>query len=300
MRPPLLIALAAICSACASTDEDGPELGTTNVISLNSLAPAAFMDNWQPLADLAAGPLEGAPTELLNSGPGQSLLSYVVRCAAPQGSEVRFPLSGGGEHVLNGQLGLAPDWRGAALSEVGQRLITGCLIVHLNAFEVAVQFSVRTEALGEPSSPEEVAQFTEREITAYGNAMHPDPAQRTATICSDEAVHRAFGAGGGLPGERSYSSFRVCGEGSCLVPVAGACYSWSHLPAVTTWTCETQSGSFYPVCHERVIQEMGTPGQQQTVSALLTREGFQSMQQAYEDEVCASTSAVAQAACNET
>jgi hypothetical protein len=270
MRYALRIPLGAILalSACA-VDGEPPELDVLPIITYNSLAPATLLNNGDPLNTLAGGALNGATTSLVNSPEGQSLLSYVVKCALASGVSASFPVSGGPNQVYTGLLGYAPAWRTGSLNLTGRRLVTGCLMAHVNAFETKVPISVRTAATGEPPVLERTL-FLHQEMVAYGN-IFAAAADREMYVCFGRAVATSLGGDGGLGALLpSYLDLRICSTSqNCGFNRVGACYRWPLIPSVTEAACEVESGSFYDNCHEAPIEQGPTPAWDETVSVYI-------------------------------
>lgn len=287
MRPPLLIALGALCAACAPGDAGKPELGDTPYISVNSLPPEALTDNGDALAALAAGPLRGATTSLVDSEYGQKLLSYIVRCALVEGETVSFPWPGDTDLEYTGVLGFAPGWTAGPIDVTTQRLMTGCLMAHVNAFHIQVPISVRTESKG-AATLEEQEEFPAQELTAYGNFFGADPATRELHVCFGEAVARSLGYGGGVGGGRpTYLDLRICSTSQrCGFNRVGACFRWPEMPDVVTSACENRSEGSYDSCHEKPIEQEVTPAWQETVAVYLQEDDLEQMVDEYREQAC--------------
>ncbi|HWM84636.1 MAG TPA: hypothetical protein VNO33_02335 [Kofleriaceae bacterium] len=249
--------------------EEEPELEEVGFISYNSLAPAAFLDNGDALHALAGGALDGAATVLVDDEDGRSLLSYVVRCALATGVTAAFPRNGLPALVYTGQLGFATGWKQNALGDTGRRLMTGCLMGHVNAFETQVPISIRNAIVGDANLVEKLL-FPSQELTVYGNYFAP-AAAREVYVCFGKAVAQSLGADGALGGLLpSYLDLRVCSMSEeCGFNRVGACYRWPSIPSVTEAACEEQSGSFYEPCHEAPIEQQMTPAWDETVSVYL-------------------------------
>ncbi len=291
MRTPLLIAIGAICAACAPSDSGKPDLSDMPYISVNSLPPEALTDNGDALSALAGGPLRGATTDLVSSENGQKLLSYVVRCALAEGETASFPRAGDVDLEYTGLLGFAPGWMSGAIDETAQRLMTGCLMAHVNAFHIQVPISVRTEARGEASLDEQLA-FPAEELAAFGNVFGP-AATRVLHVCFGDAVARTLGFGGGVGGGRpTYLDLRICStSGSCGFNRVGACFRWPEMSDVVTSACEGRSDSFYSSCHEKPIEQETTPAWQETVTVYLQQDDLDLLVEEYREQACSDAAA---------
>ena len=257
-----------------------------NFISYNSLAPDVFLDNGDALADLAGAALHGATTDLVDTADGRTLLSYVVRCALPAGQTASFPRSGATALVYTGQLGYATGWKNDTLSETGRRLMTGCLMAHVNAFETLVPISIRNSTVGEAPLLEKLL-FPAQELAVYGNYFAP-PSERELYVCFGAAVAQSLGGDGGvgdlLP---SYLDLRICSVSeNCGFQRVGACFRWSSMPEITESACEAESGSFYESCHEEPIEEQPTPAWEETVTVYLQPLHLTLLLTEYLDIIC--------------
>lgn len=289
MRHARWFAPAAILaiSAC-SAEQDEPKLGEIELISFNALAPAALLDNGDALSALAGGPLDGAATELVDSEDGRMLLSYVARCALEAGDSVTFPRPNAPDLVFTGLVGIAPGWMGSSLNGTGQRLMTACLMAHVNALETQVPISVRSARLGTAPLVERLL-FPAQEMAVYGNYFAPR-SQRELHICFGEAVARSLGGGGGLGldlGLPSYLDFRVCSVSEeCGFNRVGACFRWPAQRDITRSACQVQSGSLYERCHEAPIEVETTPAWNETVSVYLQATDLALLLAEYLDLIC--------------
>jgi hypothetical protein len=270
MRHALRIALGTTLAMGACTvDEEAPVLEEVEFISYNSLAPAVFLDSGDALNALAGGALNGAMTGLVGSANGRTLLSYVVRCALATGDSAAFPQAGGPNLVYTGLLGFARDWKGAPLGITGRRLMTGCLMAHVNAFETQVPISIRNQIVGDAGLAEKLL-YSAQELAVYGNYFAA-PSEREIYVCFGKAVALALGPLGGVVGlVPSYLDLRVCSTSEeCGFHRLGACYRWPSSPAIKKAACEEQAGSFYESCHEAPIEDQITPAWDETVSVYL-------------------------------
>ena len=218
---------------------------------------------------------------------GQKLLSYVVRCALAEGETASFPRSGDVDLVYTGLLGFAPGWNAGPIDVTAQRLMTGCLMAHANAFHIQVPISVRTAAKG-AASPEEQQAFPAQELTAFGNFFAVDPAARELNVCFGEAVALSLGFGGGVGGGRpTYLDLRICStSAACGFNRVGACFRWPAMPDVVTSACEDRSDSFYSSCHQKPIEQEPTPAWQETVSVYLQQDDLEQMVDEYREQAC--------------
>lgn len=290
MRPALRFALPLLLAVCAcSLDEEAePELEEAAYISFNALDPAALLDNGDGLNALAGAGLDGAATGLVNSESGRQLLSYVVRCALRGGDKASFPRTGGPNLVYTGLVGIAQGWKRSSLNGAGQRLMTACLMAHVNAVGTQVPISIRSATLRDPPLTEKLL-FPSQEMAVYGNVFAA-AAERDLFVCFGRAVAQSLGGSGGLGGALglpTYLDYRMCSVSEdCRFDRVGACYRWPSQPDVTRSACETQSGSLYRKCHEAPIQEGSTPAWNDTVSVYLQPLDLALLLAGYVDLIC--------------
>ncbi len=290
MRPALCFALPVVLAlaACALDEEAAPELEESPYITFNALDPAALLDNGDALSALAGAGLDRAATPLVDSESGRMLLSYVVRCALRTGEKARFPRAGGADLVYTGLVGIARSWKGSSLGGSGQRLMTACLMAHVNARGTQVPISVRSATLGTTPLTEKLL-FPAQEMSVYGN-IFAAPAQRDLFVCFGRAVAQSLGGKGGLGGALglpTYLDFRMCSvSDSCGFNRVGACYRWPTQPDVTRSACEVQSGYLYRKCHEAPIQDGSTPAWDDTVSVYLQPADAALLLAEYVDLIC--------------
>jgi hypothetical protein len=270
MRHTLCIALGGLLFAGACSEEqEAPELGQLDWVTYNSLAPHALLANGDALDTLAGGALNGASTSLVNSDEGRSLLSYVVRCALGATDTASFPRAGGLPLLYTGQLGFAPGWKTAALGQTGRKLMTGCLLAHVNAFGTQVPISVRNATVGDADASEQLL-FPSQEMAVYGNYLAP-ASEREIYVCFGEAIAEMLGSDASIASSQpSYLDLRVCSQNeACGFNRVGACYRWPSHPSVTEAACEDLSGTLLESCHEAPIEQGTTPAWEETVTVYL-------------------------------
>ena len=125
---------------------------------------------------------------LLGSTDGQRLLKYAVQCALPAGDSLST-MHEGAPLVLEGSLGLAPEWKHQALPAAAQRWLTACILSRINAFGVPVEIDMRGEHPALRSlTPEETHDYTFQEGAFYGNFFADPPA---IYVCRGHGGERA-------------------------------------------------------------------------------------------------------------
>ncbi|HEX8700037.1 MAG TPA: hypothetical protein VF815_14430 [Myxococcaceae bacterium] len=167
------------------------ELGSINGISANGLSANGISANGISANGLSANgisanglALNGLSTQSFSAwfanDPAASdmLMRYVVRCAVPAGQSRSFTHPLTGEHYTwAGNLGLAPSWaNGAPASLTEQKLVTACLLAHVNQSGQHLPISVLgRNALGHiiPFTFQELMTFSVHEACFFGNIFSP-------------------------------------------------------------------------------------------------------------------------------
>jgi hypothetical protein len=216
------------------------------------------------------------------------LLSYVARCALRTGDRATFPRADGADLVYPGVVGIAPAWKTNPLGPAGQRLMTACLMAHVNAVHTEVPISVRSATLGDAPLTEKLL-FPAQEMAVYGDVFAP-AAERDLFVCFGQAVAQSLGGSGGLGtalGLPTYLDFRMCSVSQrCGFQRIGACFRWPSQPSVTRSACGTQAGNLYRSCHEAPIELGSTPAWDDTVSVYLQPADLTLLLAEYVDLIC--------------
>jgi hypothetical protein len=185
------------------------------------------------MSEFAGGPLRGdhlpANMSLILSGAAGAiaqkhmvdLLNYTVSCALNTDQSVTIQVSGQ-PVVLNGSLGLTPNWARQRIAAADQERVSACLAARLNFFGVHVEISIRGHALPHPSA-EELADYTLQEGAYWGNIFKDDEPELFACTNKSNLAN-------------SYASLRFCSNGfpvpdgstiSCgLLRNVGSCDNW--------------------------------------------------------------------------
>jgi hypothetical protein len=203
---------------------EAQELETVNGLSVNGLSVNGLSVNGLSVNGLSVNGLSvnglsvnGLASEdfqsWFQSNPTQNstLMSYVVRCAAPAGQTLTYTDDATDEtYSWSGGLGLAPDWAGGEPATlVEQQLVSACLAAHANKFGVHVSISVlgldgTDQAISSTSA--ELTTYAQKEACIFGN------------LFNNEGVY--VGNDGGQL-SASQSSARVC----TLANVPGTSYT---------------------------------------------------------------------------
>lgn len=244
----LLSGLVLVCCACGLPEQQAPSVASRDdavrapvdddgIIIMNGLDPNELGENLllndeTNRAALIASPLQ---TSSYWSGPLYSavrydaraahVLSYVVRCALPQGAMVSTP---GG--TFAGELGLCPAWASSGITGnlTCQTQVTACLLSLSNSTGQHVDVSIR----------------------GPGSALTARPAVQVRHALIDGGVARSTAA---CEGTESYGVDNNCGWESSLASAAdagiGHVFACSPLTkvAVAAGSPTTSSGCSGPV-----------------------------------------------------
>ncbi len=152
------------------------ELSASNGLSLNGLSLNGLSLNGLSLNGLSLNGLSSSDFTAWfsrDSQLGNEVMTYLVRCALPQGESRSYtdPVTGQ-SYTWQGTLGLAPDWSGGQPATVTeQQLISACLAAHVNKYGRSVSISVLGETARKTPifSSYELKQYREREACFFGN-----------------------------------------------------------------------------------------------------------------------------------
>jgi hypothetical protein len=148
-----------------------------NGLSGNGLSGNGLSGNGLSGSSLLVNPLTTAinsSTFFMNSADGRSLLSYMVRCALPEGHSITKQDSHGASYTFQGALGLTPGWETSTCSGSCQQWISSCLLAHVNTAGIHVPIWIvgQNSYLGWGQSPS----YPNQEGTFFGNIFQPNTA----------------------------------------------------------------------------------------------------------------------------
>lgn len=197
----LVLAVGFIGAGCSLSAAEDPMDGSLSVMlqpavptdpednppgSLNGFAPAcAWQSGVIPAyrefgrAALWDGGLNSTGTlpsnsimddpDIVDPACREEALTYLVRCAMPQGSIVIDPVT---LARYSGWLGLGSDWRTNALSTDNQWWVTACVMQHLNGFDLPVPIMLDGARDGLFPSLESDPLFTKKDSRIWGNMFN--------------------------------------------------------------------------------------------------------------------------------
>jgi hypothetical protein len=239
-----------------------------SLVSSNSLSPGVLHAHVPQIQKLAEQPLTTAggvfsPTLLTTTPDGRQILKYLTLCALPAGVTVTVP----GWATYHGQYGFAAHWKTKLLSNGplgpttatnrrAQRLVTGCMLAHANAYGEPIEINV-TANFGDPTR-DPVQGFDVQEASFYGNMIAPqaDPALGDAAL-----PHSMFACTGansrGVCDDTPLSQDlyrRICGTSpECGFTVPGSCIDFCTGPSTGYDACFSRPGNQPSSAFEEVI-----------------------------------------------
>jgi hypothetical protein len=132
------------------------------------------------------------------------LLQYMIECALEPDQRATIYAADGTPRVYSGSLGLAPEWRSAALGEAGAQKVSACVGARANGLGQTVAISLRHPEL--ETTPVERDLFRTHEGAFWGDLFGDQPYLEACVV-----------DGGGLSG-------RICAESeSCGFVIQGDC-----------------------------------------------------------------------------
>jgi hypothetical protein len=178
------------------------------------------------------------------------LMRYLVRCALPADERRSFTDPETGElYTWTGNLGLAPGWAsGAPATLTEQRLITACLLAHVNQSGLHVPISVLgRDARGNIISytHQELMTYSVHEACFFGNLFAPQPVLYFGTDRNARnrgaVLTRACSMSGNLVSGNSVTDHYMNVATTCApLRYAGSCLARCQV--------DMQGGPFYRTC----------------------------------------------------
>ena len=188
---------------------------TINALTINALTINALTINALTINSLSTGELELGPHtgDLQATESGRLLLEYVIRCAYGPGDFVRVDDPVMGPARYQGNLGLAEIWKHRPIGADYQRLMSACLLAHLNRDGEPVPISVRY--FGAPAVTESESHYFGDGVF-YGNVFESEQKRYACTIRQREGTSPAAAS--------PWAGKRVCDvDGNCGITHTGFC-----------------------------------------------------------------------------
>jgi hypothetical protein len=194
---PILLASTGLVG-CVADDSTSVGSTTENLIAFNRLASNRLASNRLASNRLASNHLDAgrlalntdAASELLATSDGQEVLTYLVSCALPSGTDLTAPDG----TVYSGEIGVAPEWLNHPLDSSGQRWVSACMFSRVSDKDVAVPISMRgpTKVLTPDAS--EIAAWTLQQGAFYGELFGPASTSIEWVACQGTDEPAARGA----------------------------------------------------------------------------------------------------------
>jgi hypothetical protein len=234
----MLAACLVLGGVGCAVDDHLSETSAT-VLSENKLAANKLAANKLSANKLSANKLSAAamPSQsaLIDSADGREVLTYIVRCALPQGQAITVKASDKTDYVFAGELGLAPGWATHAPTVSERRWVTACVLARTNYYGQSVGISLRGSPSALATTAAELSADTMDEAAFYGDLF--DPAGATAYVCQS---HRNYNDGAPAAQLRKCAVSTDGVTSMCGFTYTGFCHSANE--------CST-STSPYAGCH---------------------------------------------------
>jgi hypothetical protein len=167
---------------CAIVADDTSET-SSNVVAHNRLAANRLAANRLAANRLAANrlgttqlsngtALSDSANDLLATADGREVLTYLVSCALPTGTN----LIASDNTEFDGEIGVAPQWLDGQLDPDGQRWVSACVFARVSDLDVAIPISMRGPNDALQASADEVANWTIQQGAFYGLLFTGDSA----------------------------------------------------------------------------------------------------------------------------
>ncbi|MEM9490561.1 MAG: hypothetical protein AAGC55_15545, partial [Myxococcota bacterium] len=177
-----------------------------NGLSSNRIVYNRIVYNRLSDARLSSAPLASdtylydPANELDETAEGRELLVYLARCALPSGKTL-LVRHDSFDYPMPGLLGLAREWLTGPLEDDRARLVSACLLAHVNAYGTSVAISLRSPGSIDASAGER-RDFPVYEATFFGD-IFGDTLRTYSCLGSDPDISR---------GHSSARALRVCGD----------------------------------------------------------------------------------------
>jgi hypothetical protein len=218
-----------------------------NGLSANGLSANGLSANGLSANGLSANGLSSASfSSWFTQNPDTSdmVMRYLVRCAVPAGESRSFtdPQTGQ-QYSWAGNLGLAPGWASGAAANVNeQKLISACMLAHVNQSGLNIPISVLgRDALGNviPYTRQELMTYSIHEACFFGNLF-----TQQGLFFGTDRNRRNSGAlltrACTVEGEDSADSAQKAALACAPMQYAGSCLQHCQV--------DLQGGPFYRTC----------------------------------------------------
>src|SRR3569623_459241 len=130
-----LVSLASFSLLLAAPGCDGTPVATPTNLSddgVSSQTGLAALNGLAAVSGRAAINVLKRTSSVISTADGRTTMSYLVRCALPQGRSVTLKDQNGTGYTFGGQIGLTPQWETGTCDSNCQEQISACLMAHVN------------------------------------------------------------------------------------------------------------------------------------------------------------------------
>ena len=245
----------------SSTDDLTSVNGLTMINGLtmtNGLSSIGISGNGISGKGLLMSPLSttGLPTSspLMNSAPGRTTVSYLVRCALAPGRILIKNDSSGNPYIFLGQIGVAPEWETGTCNTACQERVTACMLAHVNTSGKHIAVWLDSEGVigyGRNTN------FPYQEGSFFGNIFVNPP---VASFCNGKDFDLGTVPGRiglsqpGAPYKNPFPGTGLCARNCIAAPYPNAgdgfrqCLSYTHV--VTVWR-NFDPNTPYKICNDQ-------------------------------------------------
>ncbi len=204
---------------------------TANGFTANGFTANGFTANGFTANGFTANGL--SPLDIIKSDENaRELLKYIYSCAMPADAKLVIPnVVGTTSLTLTGSLNLAPAWgaEGGSCNETCQRWVSACVLARTNAFGAHVSLSIRGNNPALTVTSAEVATYSLREGTYYGNIFATKP---SADPLAPPVNAPKLYACAGPESDAAYQTLRFCSSTSDDCPIQSVAKCNESTPAI--------------------------------------------------------------------
>lgn len=217
---------------------------TSNGLTSNGLTSNGLTSNAEVMAALRDTTPTGDLTRLF--------FQYLISCALPSGHSTSYTWTDAAgttyTDVVQGALGLAPNWENGPPSEADKEIVSACLGARTNSLGVHVPLSLRAKGVAALNvTAAERSSYTYGEGAFWGNLFNGAP---YVYSCSRDAFDD------GAATSQYLSQGRTCTTSACgIITPVGPCYTSNS--AIIGQACYEQNADWVADCSQldnKIIQ----------------------------------------------
>lgn len=280
---------SALLLGCQPGDDPSSDSITDNLSEINGLSLINGLSATNGLGSgnglsmingLSSSTGLSSTSGLMTTTSGRITVSYLVRCALPQGHSITKKDQNGTSYTFAGQIGVAPTWENNACDTTCQESVTACMMAHLNVAGVHVPIWLDSSipAIGYGSS----SSYPNEEGTFFGNLFTTSNGKVPAYYCEGAGF-----ANGIVPGRlgattsaagiftNPFGSGALCAAHCSAAPGSSkgqgysSCNGYTH--PITVWRAASYRPVFDPAYAYRFINSQS--GLAMDVAASSTANG---------------------------